>query len=375
MKTLNLIIFSYAKQALVANSREQQRMETYATTVDSLHLIVPTRKFDKLPTRYQSGNLTIYGTNTHTRIGTALKFYWLGRRIIKQNPNTKYIISSQDPFQTGLPGLMLSLRSRLPHHLQLHGDNYGNPHWYRQSIWNPLKARFGLYVLKRAFKIRVVSERIKNSLVALGIAARKIVVLPIAVELESFLAVGRQRKLESSTYHRFIFIGRLAPEKNLSTLIRAFAEVLKLYPTATLELVGKGEEEERLKTLVKELGITKAVTFTAWTDDVPGLLKEADVFILPSTHEGYALVLIEAMAAGLPIISTDVGCVGECVRHDREGLVTEPTVFDLSEAMKQYLQSPHLVVAHASAALSTAESIAADQQAYTKQWKDSYVFD
>jgi len=99
-------------------------------------------------------------------------------------------------------------------------------------------------------------------------------------------------------------VGRLVAQKDFSTLIHAFAKVRKIRP-ARLMILGNGREEEKLQALVKDLGIEKDVAWVGFVDNPFAYMKRATVFALSSAWEGLPTVLIEALAVGIPVVSTD----------------------------------------------------------------------
>ncbi|MER3536302.1 MAG: glycosyltransferase family 1 protein [Thermus sp.] len=116
------------------------------------------------------------------------------------------------------------------------------------------------------------------------------------------------------------FVGRLAPQKNPLLLIRAFALVQKKYPDATLVMVGKGPFEELLREEVKRLGLEGKVY---WPGAIDGrmAMRVFDVFVLPSDYEGFPYVLLEAMAEGLPVVSTRVGGSEDAILDGENGFI------------------------------------------------------
>ena len=98
--------------------------------------------------------------------------------------------------------------------------------------------------------------------------------------------------------------GRLIPVKNHEFLLEVFARVVQSFPNAVLLLAGRGDLEESIRARVDELGLKKAVFFLGVVDDVPRLLRAADVFVFPSINEGLALSVVEAQASGLPTIAS-----------------------------------------------------------------------
>lgn len=116
-----------------------------------------------------------------------------------------------------------------------------------------------------------------------------------------------------------VFVGRLAPVKGLRILIGALAVVLETHPELTLTLVGDGDDRALLETLARPLG--DAVRFVGFLsqDGVAEAVAAADAFVLPSLAEGLPVVLMEALAAGKPVIATQVAGVGELVENGRSG--------------------------------------------------------
>ncbi len=116
-------------------------------------------------------------------------------------------------------------------------------------------------------------------------------------------------------------VARLDYLKDHATAVRAFGRVALRRPEARLVLVGEGPEGPKIHELVGRAGLADRVLFLGLRHDVPRLLAAADVFLLTSVSEGIPLTLIEAMAAGLPVVATRVGGVGEVVEDGTTGLL------------------------------------------------------
>jgi glycosyltransferase involved in cell wall biosynthesis len=119
----------------------------------------------------------------------------------------------------------------------------------------------------------------------------------------------------------FVCVARLEPQKNHALLLDAFARALRHEPHAHLFLAGDGSCRPELELRVRELGLTPQVRFLGQRADVSQVLGGADVFVLASRNEGNPLALMEAMAAGLPILATTVGGVPELVAEGESGLL------------------------------------------------------
>lgn len=119
-------------------------------------------------------------------------------------------------------------------------------------------------------------------------------------------------------------VGRLVPVKDQQNLLRAFATVARQDPRCRLEIVGDGELRGKLEQLAGELGIAGLVRFHGLRSDIPQLLTRFDIFVLSSLSEGLPLTMLEAMAAGLPVIGTSVGGVIEIIETAGCGWLCPP---------------------------------------------------
>jgi glycosyltransferase involved in cell wall biosynthesis len=117
---------------------------------------------------------------------------------------------------------------------------------------------------------------------------------------------------------RLLFLGRLAPQKRPDLAVRALA----LVEGAELHLANDGPERAAVERLAAELGVSQRVRFLGYRDDVPALLARAACLVLTSDYEGASLTVLEAMAAGVPVVATRVGGVEEAL--DGAGVVVEP---------------------------------------------------
>ncbi|MFN3692327.1 MAG: glycosyltransferase [Fervidobacterium sp.] len=142
----------------------------------------------------------------------------------------------------------------------------------------------------------------------------------------------------------FVSVARLTPEKDHLTLIKVFENVSKLYRNTKLFLVGDGPMREELQREVREREIGDRVIFLGIRKDVPEILSASDVFVLSSIYEGNPLSVMEAMAAGKPVIATSVGGVPELVDDGETGiLVKKGNVTELEKAMISFLENRKLI--------------------------------
>lgn len=171
----------------------------------------------------------------------------------------------------------------------------------------------------------------------------------IAVDRIPFRAVGPG--------FRAVHVARLNHVKDQGTLLRAARLVADRHPQFVLDIVGDGEERARLEALADELRLGPQVRFHGLADDVRPYLAEADLFVLSSVSEGIALTLLEGMAAGLPVVATDVGGNREVVLPGETGLLVPPRdPAALADAMIAVLSDPARAEAMGRAARARVET-------------------
>ena len=174
----------------------------------------------------------------------------------------------------------------------------------------------------------VLGERMYRYYAALGIAPHRLKVIPNGVALlppttPARRADARQRLGVSQSFV-VATVGRLAPEKNFPLLVDAFASAFAGDAEAALVFIGDGSEREALRTRAAERGIGDRVFFLGWRRDVAELLPGLDVFALSSFSEGLPMAMLEAMSAGVPVVSTAVGDIPNVVTDAVSGILIPP---------------------------------------------------
>lgn len=142
-----------------------------------------------------------------------------------------------------------------------------------------------------------------------GIPESKVETVYNPVDTSRFYHVNIKEEHEIT----FIHVGRLTQVKNQTLLLKAFADLYEKGIAAKLVILGSGDMEPILKKQAEELGIIDSVSFEGYKPNVEEYLATADVFVLPSNYEGLPLSVLEAMAAGLPVVATNVGGVADIV--------------------------------------------------------------
>jgi len=165
----------------------------------------------------------------------------------------------------------------------------------------------------------------------------KVVLIPNGVDTALFRPRGSQPdRLEKVV----VYVGRLAPQKNLFMLIDAVGLIKQ--PRVKLILVGEGELRNELGKHAIKRGITFEFMGTIPHEELPGVLDNADLFALPSVIEGHPKVLLEAMSCGLPCVGTNVQGTRDLIRDGETGLLCQLTAHDLADKIAQVLSNREL---------------------------------
>jgi glycosyltransferase involved in cell wall biosynthesis len=152
-----------------------------------------------------------------------------------------------------------------------------------------------------------------------GVPARKVSVIRNGVDFESIQPNPKREPLR-----RIVVVANLRREKGHDVLIDAASAVVARFPDARFFIIGDGPEREKLRARAGACGVSPVVSFIGHCDDIPARLASADILVLPSRSEGLPNAVLEAMAAALPIVASNVGGVPELIRHDRTGLLVPP---------------------------------------------------
>lgn len=303
MNMAKILMISLDKNILDVNSRAAERMRRYGRH-DEIFIIIPATEKKKLDL---SSSVHVFSTGGN-KLTQCFKLKFLGGKIIKEQKID--FITTQDPFFTGLVGWWLSRKNGVPWESQVHGDFFGSDHYRRGSFQNRIRYFLGKFLIKHADKIRVVGERVRGSLLKMEVAADKITVRPVFVNVNYIRNYQPRFNLREKypDYEKiFLVLGRLDSIKNIVWLVNIFSEVVKQKPNYLLLIVGDGVEKNKLIKQMDRLSLEKNIKFEGWTDDPYSYLKTADCLLFPSLSEGYGLVAMEAMAADTPVIMSDVG--------------------------------------------------------------------
>lgn len=181
-----------------------------------------------------------------------------------------------------------------------------------------------------------VSEWTKNKLISIGIKSQEIYVVPNGIDLEKITTIK-----PSDKKYDIVFAGRLIKEKNVWILLEAVAKLKINIPDAKCCIIGDGPEKDKLVKLSQDLGISKDVEFTGFMeyDDLIAKIKSSRLFVLPSSREGFGIIVIEAFACGIPVVtvSEKYNASQDLIDEGINGFVVRLRSEEISDIVKMIL--------------------------------------
>ncbi len=262
-----------------------------------------------------------------------LSFWKLYKIFKEEKPDIVHTHNTQ-PF---VEGGVAAILAKVPVHIHTdHGRQFPDKRRYMFAEW--VFSHF-------ANQMVAVSENLKEDISRYeGIRLDKIKVILNGINGSKYNNKidknKKRRELGIDNKHNIIlgFVGRLSPEKGLTYLIKAMEALVKEFPNLLLLIAGEGELLKELKREAIALGIEQNIRFLGPRSDINEILGIFDIFVLPSLREGLPLVLLEAAAASLPIVATDVGGNKQVVKHGANGLlIRHGDVDSLYNAVKKLI--------------------------------------
>lgn len=249
-------------------------------------------------------------------------------------------------YRSDILGFMCARAAQIPVVTTLHG-------WTGTDWRLRLYGRIQGWCLPCFQSIIAVSGEIQNQLVhQRGIDQEKVFLLPNAAPFPKQLDNQTlKKKRQEIRKHLGLdpeapiigFIGRLSPEKNLTDLLKAVAILASQITRISCLVAGEGPERFSLERQARDLGIDRRVHFLGFQRDVSSIYKIIDVMAMPSLTEGTPMVLLEAMALGIPVVATRVGGMAIMIEDGVDGLLVRPAdVEDLAKGLERILTNPAL---------------------------------
>ncbi|NPV91441.1 MAG: glycosyltransferase family 4 protein [Firmicutes bacterium] len=275
------------------------------------------------------------------------------------------LIHVHSPFLLGRLGAVQARRMGIPLVFTYHTlyEQYVHYVPLQQDLTRRLTVQITRYFCNQCDTVITPTSKVKQILDDYGVKS-PIEVLPTGIDLDRFKNGDRQwlrKKFGLSQGDKvLLFVGRLSKEKNLEFLIRAFTRIAGL-PDVYLVLVAQGPEEDALKELVRDLGLGDRVIFAGRMvdDDLVNSYYGADLFVFPSVTETQGLVVVEAMATGLPVVALDAFGVSEMVDNGINGILTDHDLECFSSAVITLLRDEQMWKQMSENALKKAELLSA----------------
>lgn len=287
-----------------SNSDSWNRQKKYSQQFESLKIIIFALKKNRLHERRWK-NLVVIPTNSSNRwsyLSDSLKI------LSKIRPFN--LVSCQDPFLAGLVGVLAKIFLGIKLNIQIHNDFFQTSYFKRENLQNFIFYFLGKITLVFADSVRVVSKRFKMH--------RKDFIAPVPTDLNFFWS-----KYSRKRSWQVITIARLSRQKNLSLFLDVAKKLKSKFPKIYFIIVGEGEERKYIEKLIRDNKQNSYVELFGQANhrEVKRLLRGSDLFLLTSNYEGWGLVVLEAMAVGVPIVMSDVGCANEVVINHQTGRV------------------------------------------------------
>ena len=201
--------------------------------------------------------------------------------------------------------------------------------WVMLGLRGEIYRRLDLLLMRRFDHLIAVSHATKDEMLSAGIPAERISVIHNAIDTDEWAPDQAATDLRvelglQDAYPIIGYVGRVMPEKDLDTWLRAAALVAQQFPTAHFVLVGEGKDASTQKGLLQLaaiLGIANRVHFPGYREDLLSVYATFDIFFMSSRREGLPNSILEAMAMGKPVVTTDVAGAKELVQDNHTGYV------------------------------------------------------
>jgi glycosyltransferase involved in cell wall biosynthesis len=314
-----------------------QRHIEYARRIGDLTIVTYNPAAQPRSVQRFADNLTVYPTNTRPVLFPWVA-YRLGARLLREKPAD--VVTTQDPFAAGLAGVLLKHRFHVALNVQSHSHFFENPDWLAERpLRNRLLYTLAGWIIKQADTTRVLSEREKAIYVRRGVPADRIAILTAPTHVDFFarpvpeeaLASLRASSGISPDAPVLVWVGFPAEFKHVELLLESYQLVCAARPAARLLMVGDFATRPNFVQRAKAVGVIFAGRVDH--DQLPAYYQMANVYVHSSRYEGVPRVLIEALASGSPVVTTDHLGADEVVRHGETGLLTAHTPEALAAAV------------------------------------------
>ena len=260
-----------------------------------------------------------------------------GKELVTIYKHSVMTVHEYPPFYNGIGARRLWKKTHVPYALEIHHIvGYPVASSMTERLGRVLSRFYFPFDAAKAGGVRVVNKSVAKQLIDWGVPNYKVKVVP-SFYLDAELFKGEWY----SPQYDVAFCGRLVANKGLLEAIRA----VHMIEGATLVVIGDGPDRDKAELLVRELNMQHRVEFRGWLptqEDVIRALRSARVFVMNSRSEGGPRIALEAMACGLPLVTTKVGVMPDVVVEGESGLFTTGEPADLAEKLRTLLSDAPL---------------------------------
>lgn len=250
-------------------------------------------------------------------------YYRLSQELTKiqsaHDPFGPIIVHTHGP-RAGLLGRLANPRGAY----SVYTEHRWDADFHLESVVNEWLQLFLLALMNRKSNLIIaVSSAVREFLISRKMAApSRIKVIPNAFDINDAIKPKINNKKHNN---HFIIgnVGNLNQQKGQIYLIEAMPEIVKHLPHTMLEIIGEGEERQRLESKIHELGLQRHVTLLGKQSNPMQRMQHWDIFVLPSIAETFGIVILEAFACGLPVVASNVGGVKDIIKDHKNGLLVE----------------------------------------------------
>lgn len=313
---MRVLLIGTDEKVFEENSNVQNRLKNYSSHLDYLTQVVLVKSERSLVQTDKMKIVPVLNTGK-------LSIFRLLKTALKQDPMD--VVSTQDPAFLGLVGWIVSKRKKAVLHLQIHTDIANSD--YTKSLRGKIEWLVARCVIKKAKRVRAVSNRVvENILKRLEVPRSLFSVLPIYVGNVSHDEVDlrTEEKLKNFTNRHelnILIMSRLEGEKRVEYCLEAFKKLVGKGHKVGLVVVGEGSRKIALKKFVEKNGLTEHVVFFEWTNTPELFYRNCDILWSNSLYEGFGMTIIESLANGCPVLSSDVGIAKEVIINGQNGFV------------------------------------------------------
>ncbi len=294
-------------------------LEEFHKYWDRIDIICPRTTNYKLQTTNLFGNVFIHPSPWPL----IMQPFWIlkrGKQIYKEQKFNLMTVHEYPPFYNGIGARLLWNKIRVPYVLEIHHiPGLPKAAGFKERFYKNMTEFLIRADSIRAKAIRAVNKKqVPDFLIKAGVPREKIVFIPsLYIDLNVFQPMRLDKKYD------LVFAARLEKNKGILNLIEAIRIAKKQKPDIKLLIIGSGPELSRIKLLTTHYSLQTNIIFSGWLEtlnDVVRAYNSAKIFINPSLNEGGPRVALEAMACGLPVITTKVGTMLDVVSDGENGL-------------------------------------------------------